>query len=137
MDKSEVQSWRWLPSKENVADDATRDVPKSFAGKPYLVHGNRFLKENSNHWPQKDEKEILNLATDQKIELTMIKKVPKRHLEPVPGPNRLSRYNRMIRAAACFLQCVEMSKIHKSSTVSNNTKNKQMMELTSKYINDD
>ncbi|GBP28586.1 hypothetical protein EVAR_85785_1 [Eumeta japonica] len=43
---------RWVPTKLNVADDATRDPPTHFDGTHRWFHGPDFLRKSEDEWPQ-------------------------------------------------------------------------------------
>lgn len=53
LDSTEASWWRWLPTEENVADDATRsrNQPK-FDPSSRWLRGPAFLTEDENRWPQ-------------------------------------------------------------------------------------
>ncbi|CAG7720615.1 unnamed protein product [Allacma fusca] len=45
--------WRWVPTKENVADDATRDdLPPDLSSHSRWINGPRFLSLDESHWPE-------------------------------------------------------------------------------------
>ncbi|GBP48741.1 hypothetical protein EVAR_88202_1 [Eumeta japonica] len=46
-ENSTLNEWRWVPTKQNVADDATRNVPRNL---DRWYNGPEFLHE-SNDWP--------------------------------------------------------------------------------------
>ena len=52
--KSRINEWKWVPSKENPADDATRYVPDSVQPNSRWFLGPSFLKKNESHWPTLD-----------------------------------------------------------------------------------
>ncbi|GBP97230.1 hypothetical protein EVAR_91848_1 [Eumeta japonica] len=47
-----VKCWRWVPTKLNVADDATRDPPTHFDETHRWFHGPDFLRKSEDEWPQ-------------------------------------------------------------------------------------
>ncbi|XP_037297042.1 uncharacterized protein LOC119190090 [Manduca sexta] len=48
---SRVPEWRWVPTKWNVADDATRGTPADFGAEHRWFHGPDFLREKPEAWP--------------------------------------------------------------------------------------
>ncbi|GBP07108.1 hypothetical protein EVAR_90645_1 [Eumeta japonica] len=47
-ENSTLNEWRWVPTKQNVADDATRNVPRNL---DRWYNGPEFLQHESNDWP--------------------------------------------------------------------------------------
>lgn len=50
LDKSEATQWRWIPSKENVADDSTRMALANLSPKARWFIGPDFLREPEECW---------------------------------------------------------------------------------------
>ena len=65
LDSTEATEWRWVPTKENVADDATK-----WQGKPDLransrwFNGPEFLGRSESNWPQQIE---INNSTQEEL----------------------------------------------------------------------
>lgn len=56
--------WRWVPSKQNVADDATKWIgAPDFSDTSRWFSGPQFLKENADDWPV--EKDSQTIEEDQ------------------------------------------------------------------------
>lgn len=56
LEGSDERDWRWIPTKENVADDATRArLPLSFDAKSRWLNGPDFLRQPESHWPLEPE----------------------------------------------------------------------------------
>lgn len=52
-----TNEWRWVPTKQNVADDATRAIPSCFNAHHRWFNGPEFLQKNEDQWPEdKEEK---------------------------------------------------------------------------------
>ncbi|GBP97924.1 hypothetical protein EVAR_79014_1 [Eumeta japonica] len=130
---SSAKNWRWVPSKDNVADDATRDPPNEFSSEHRWFKGPKFLLNDPSDWPSNRINTI-----DQSEEIIETKAVnvirEKTPIAPVPDPYRFSSYDRLLRAAARLLQSVERFKSHKRSNTLDKAKNRQIVELTSKYL---
>lgn len=51
LDSTEVQQWRWIPTKYNVADDSTRMIVADLDNKSRWFQGPEFLKGPKECWP--------------------------------------------------------------------------------------
>ena len=47
-EKTKMDEWRWVPSKDNPADDATRFVPEAIKNDSRWFRGPHFLKLNES-----------------------------------------------------------------------------------------
>jgi len=52
LEQTEVDQWNWVPTKENPADDATRDVDADVSSKSRWLTGPDFLRKKEMHWPR-------------------------------------------------------------------------------------
>nr|XP_037876689.1 uncharacterized protein LOC119630667 [Bombyx mori] len=50
-DSSTVNGRRWLPTKHNLADDVTRDVPTPYHNEHKWLKGREFLRQRRDSWP--------------------------------------------------------------------------------------
>ncbi|XP_037292204.1 uncharacterized protein LOC119188589 [Manduca sexta] len=57
---SQANQWRWVPTRYNVADDATRDVPDNFTREHRWFNGPEFLRDPPELWPAEETQ----LSTD-------------------------------------------------------------------------
>ncbi|GBO98365.1 hypothetical protein EVAR_32_1 [Eumeta japonica] len=137
-DSKTVLSWinadpRSFKRFDNVADDATRDSPNEFLSEHRWFKGPKFLLNDPSDWPSNRINTI-----DQSEEIIETKAVnvirEKTPIAPVPDPYRFSSYDRLLRAAARLLQSVERFKSHKRSNTLDKAKNRQIVELTPKYL---
>ncbi|CAG4984588.1 unnamed protein product [Parnassius apollo] len=55
-EKSKPEDWRWVPTKENPADDATRGIPIEFDHNARWFNGPSFLRPPEEEWPFHDFK---------------------------------------------------------------------------------
>lgn len=52
LDSTHESQWRWLPTKDNVADDATRcRTPSQFDPESRWIRGPAFLRQDEDVWP--------------------------------------------------------------------------------------
>lgn len=62
-ENSKVEDWRWVPTKLNIADAATRDVPVNFNSHHEWFTGPSFLYQDPSQWP--DERPMLTETTGE------------------------------------------------------------------------
>lgn len=103
LDTTAASWWRWLPTKENVADDATRssDRPR-FDPNSRWIRGPGFLNEDECHWPQQPTTEMTTITNTEDPE-----EITPRFMGLVSvcessfiNLQRFSNYLRLIRACA-------------------------------------
>ena len=51
-EKTDYTEWRWVPSKHNPADDATRFFPEAIGPDSRWFSGPNFLLPDESQWPQ-------------------------------------------------------------------------------------
>jgi len=92
-----LTKWRWIPTKLNVADDATRDISLTdLSPRGRWFAGPEFLKLQESEWPQekKLEAQISDEAKEEiKIEVNMVINFS----EQLINLNRFSNYKRLVR----------------------------------------
>ena len=66
-ENSNVTEWRWVPTRENPADDATRFVPEALKKGSRWLNGPKFLMLEENQWPI----EISNKTSQQPTEFLL------------------------------------------------------------------
>ncbi|XP_048483435.1 uncharacterized protein LOC125489902 [Plutella xylostella] len=103
---SKTTEWRWVPTNENVADDATRRAPREFDPNHRWFNGPAFLKNPPTKWPVDRSEPSPVPAEENKKTVAAIKVV---HTE-IPNPQRFSKWTRLLRATARLLQCVDVFK---------------------------
>lgn len=106
-----MNEWRWIPTKQNVADDATRDVPTAFSKTHRWFTGPDFLYQSEDSWPtetpasmrlavteQTGEERVHHIATDRQQKLS----------EALPDVLRFSNWNRLCYATARVVQFIQL-----------------------------
>ncbi|XP_062704082.1 uncharacterized protein LOC134286483 [Aedes albopictus] len=97
-----VQEWRYVPSKLNVADDATK-----WGGKPCLKASGRwfcgppFLQQSEGQWP----KQKYIISTDEELRACFLHK-EQPVLQNVICFERFSKWNRLLRATAYVIRFI-------------------------------
>ncbi|XP_034836304.1 uncharacterized protein [Maniola hyperantus] len=106
-DLTKTNEWRYVPTKHNVADDATRNPPKDFNVDHRWFNGPEFLKYDSEEWPQdKSDRSLLPTGEEKVQTVATI-----HHNEmPILDVKRFSSWTRYLRATARFLQSVDRFK---------------------------
>lgn len=138
LDTTNVCQWRWLPGKQNVADEATRATDMPIISERWL-NGPSFLSFDENFWPTEREKII---TTDEEVKQVLLHCVPENIPFDSIDPSRFSRWERMLRCVAFTLRFIEVlkkrrAKRDKSLTVDGSVAQKiqQVPALTSEELN--
>ncbi|XP_037298955.1 uncharacterized protein LOC119190681 [Manduca sexta] len=105
---TQANQWRWVPTRYNVADDATRDVPDNFTREHRWFNGPEFLRDPPELWPAEETQ--LSTDTGEERVNTVTERREKQYKEVLPDVNRFSNWNRYVRAAARVLQAVQRFK---------------------------
>lgn len=96
LDTTDVDEWRYVPSKLNVADDATKwsKVP-SFESTNRWFAGPEFLKLDEKNWPEQPH-DLKQTVEEMKVHFAHAK-----FRNPMlVDPKRFSNWNRMVRTMA-------------------------------------
>lgn len=101
--------WRWVPSAENVADDATKGVPTEFGADHRWFCGAKFIVCDPETWPK--EKPVA-APLPPSGEERVVKQVLVAHRQDsfLPDVARFSNYNKLLRATATVLLAAEVFK---------------------------
>lgn len=101
---SQKEDWRWVPTSDNVADDATRFSRASITRSDRWFQGPSFLYAPEEQWPtennasEKDEEEVMLHTTKEKAQRDSW----------LPEPARFSKYETLLRATALALAFVDV-----------------------------
>nr|XP_044252270.1 uncharacterized protein LOC123003532 [Drosophila takahashii] len=104
LESTEVSQWRWIPSAENVADDATRPqrhVDLSQGAR--WMSGPSFLRESEEQWPKPSpsERDSPHSAEEEMpCEFTLV------IANEFISLQRFSNYNRLVRTTAWILRFI-------------------------------
>ncbi|KAL0879576.1 hypothetical protein ABMA27_003305 [Loxostege sticticalis] len=126
-ENTKTEEWRWVPTKLNVADDATRDVPKDFNEDHRWFVGPSFLKEDRSTWPE--EKKSVPETTGEERTLNIKEKTPAAS-QVVPDATKFSRWERLVRTTARVLQFISLLKTKKQRTFFSRTKPNKKQDPT-------
>lgn len=100
------QEWRWVPTKENPADDATRMVPQEFNDQHRWFTGPAFLRDVETAWPE--PRSFKGKPTGEEKEAHTVNTVQIGDRHATPDPARFSSWTRLLRATARVIQFVEL-----------------------------
>ncbi|XP_063363571.1 uncharacterized protein LOC134652330 [Cydia amplana] len=118
---TEPEQWRWVPTRQNVADDATRaDSTREFDITHRWFQGPAFLRLPATEWPQEPSNQ-----PEPELEVLEVKQcLASREAAspPLPDVSRFSSYDRLLGATARMLQFIDI------------LKSKTKMSLETKHI---
>lgn len=101
---SSVDEWRWIPTKLNVADEATKwGKGPSFDSDSRWFHGPEFLYDNEQEWPR-DYRDETQPTTEELRPAFVCKHLV---IEPVVNIERFSRWERLLRSVAYVLRYID------------------------------
>ncbi|KAL0869042.1 hypothetical protein ABMA27_007359 [Loxostege sticticalis] len=112
---TEPEQWKWVPTRDNVADDATRIVNDVKCKDDRWFIGPSFLYENEDSWPSLNVIDDCDIGRHDDIVLNVT------NVEwSVPDAGRFSEHERLVRAMAyvllfidkCLRRANEMSMTH-------------------------
>lgn len=97
-----VEEWRYIPTKLNVADCATREVYDTSVFENDWFKGPAFLYSDESSWP----KHILNPVNLSDLECVTVVHSLQGFDLPIPDPSRFSSWLRLVRATAAVLRFI-------------------------------
>jgi hypothetical protein len=106
---SDPKQWRWVPTKENVADEATRDSSRTdFHPSTRWMNGPKFLTRPEEEWPAEERSATSSSVHDDELEIrpTLTIRVAEPDFSFLPGIERFSRLPRLIRTTAWVFRAV-------------------------------
>ncbi|GBP10060.1 hypothetical protein EVAR_77496_1 [Eumeta japonica] len=129
-----VKCWRWVPTKLNVADDATRDPPTHFDETHRWFHGPDFLRKSEDEWPQETVES--ERPTGEERSCTTLTLVNEEDSQVVPNVSRFSSWTRLLRSMARVLQAIDLFRVKRkvNALKQKRTANKTSSDPTWKHI---
>ncbi|CAH0727422.1 unnamed protein product, partial [Brenthis ino] len=98
---TQPEDWRWVPTSDNVADDATRFAHTRITSDDRWFRGPEFLRQPEELWPV-DER-----STEEEEVLLHVTTEDQQGDEWLPDPARFSKFETLVRAAARVLVFVD------------------------------
>src|SRR5277367_5823106 len=104
LETTNIEDWRWVPTGENVADDATRNC-SSQKDEERWIHGPPFLYLPENSWPQENvgSNSVEDEAELKREYVGFVSESDERYL---PDVNRFSSMMKLLRSTAWILRYV-------------------------------
>lgn len=116
LDTSDMNQWNWIPTKENVADEATKwkNIPECYADSRWF-RGPEFLRKSFEEWPSQEKIEpITNCTEDLRVHFHHIKNHPEAFLFKSIQCERISKWTILVRSVAWLLRSINIFKNTKS-----------------------
>ncbi|XP_055708899.1 uncharacterized protein LOC129805169 [Phlebotomus papatasi] len=104
---TEFRQWRWVPTKLNPADLATRMVKSDFSESSMWFCGPPFLRQLESGWPREKSETIENKTNDVEVFTVMTNVEVFRGDQLMPKIERFSQWNRLIRVTATAMICAK------------------------------
>ncbi|XP_053609752.1 uncharacterized protein LOC128674842 [Plodia interpunctella] len=104
-----TSEWRWVPTADNVADDATRRVQTDFTAAHRWFRGPEFLYKEEKLWPHDKDPLHSTETGEERVAATTIRPQLK---DALPDVSRFSSWIHLIRSTARILQFIDRCKTH-------------------------
>ncbi|XP_059058487.1 uncharacterized protein LOC131851945 [Achroia grisella] len=104
MEDTKTNEWRWVPTADNVADDATRDVPHHFTSTHRWFRGPQFLYRPEGEWPHEDDSHHTENTSEERAHTIQD---ATRLSRALPDPARFSDWMKIVRSTARVLQFID------------------------------
>ncbi|HBK83090.1 MAG TPA: hypothetical protein DDZ41_05755, partial [Flavobacterium sp.] len=118
--------WNYVPTKLNIADDATKIKSINFSSDSVWFKGPEFLTKTCSEWPRSDlcheNFETVSIDNDEELKnefLNIINAKNNDFNSIVPDVSRFSKWTPFVRTMAWILRAVELFKSCKSRIVTN------------------
>ena len=117
LESTDVSQWRWIPTKQNVADEATRDQsPVTFTEDDVWLTGPSFLMKEESQWPVESssnlpiDEEELEKKTEFIGSVSIVQPT-------LPNVHRWSSWLNLIRSTAWVLRFVKNCRVIQTNRV--------------------
>lgn len=100
---SEPNDWRYVPSLDNVSDDATKFKPFDFTEKSRWLNGPQFLHCNIPAWP-KGNFDVQDISENVELKPEFVATIIEVFDLEVPDITRISNWNKYVRVMAWILK---------------------------------
>ncbi|XP_055922143.1 uncharacterized protein LOC129953216 [Eupeodes corollae] len=105
IEASDPNDWRWIPTKENVADEATKwKRHMKFESECRWYKGPSFLYQQEDQWPRD---ESLQFITVEEARVNFVQNVSKTNASIIEY-TRFSKWNRLLRSLAYVFKFIDI-----------------------------
>jgi hypothetical protein len=138
LDTTQIKDWKWIPSRKNVADEATKR-PKIIDVGPggRWFAGPEFLKLHEADWPQLEEENKECVEELRTMKVCVTKELANRY--GFLDCSRFSKWWRLVRTCGWAFRAINLFKLKKNKNnkiINTRDKNmyKQITELTAEEL---
>lgn len=118
LELSEVKDWRWIPSLENVADDATKwHTSPDISSESRWFRGPHFLRRERIHWP-KDADNTETTNEELRARYVGYHGTAPSHQGYLSIHERFSRWSGLLRVTAAVFLSIRIWKMYRKSSPS-------------------
>lgn len=110
-DLTNAKEWRWVPSKMNPADDATRSLTELYRASRWFT-GPDFLQRPEAEWPAK---RFAETDTTEERKKEVVATVVLKEERGTPDPHRFSTWTRLLRSTARVFMFIDLCRKPKTS----------------------
>lgn len=112
LESTDPNQWRWVPSKQNVADEATKskEIPV-LSNDSRWFKAPKFLYDEENTWFNED----IDFATEEELRPCFVMSFKEIHREQLIELERFSQWNRLVRTHSYVLRFVHNAKNSKQN----------------------
>ncbi|XP_073964374.1 uncharacterized protein [Choristoneura fumiferana] len=110
-----INEWRWVPTKQNVADEATREAPQDFDSRHRWFTGPDFLYDDYSTWPtESPQQRSADITATGEERVHIVIDAERTPYSWLPLAERFSRWEKMLRAIARALQFTDLCRPHRA-----------------------
>lgn len=122
LENTNVNEWRWVPSKSNVADDATKwTSPPKITSDHRWYTGPAFLRQDEKQWPKQKIVQPPEVDCEARVHVLI-----KKEVLVTPEFSRFSNFNKLIRTQVFILRYINNLK-------QRNNKSRQVEKIKLKF----
>jgi len=107
LEQTDVCSWHWVPTKQNPADEATRDmVPAVLQTDSRWLNGPEFLKHEEIDWPKETKSENFEYEEELEIKRDWILHLDDSTASYLPDIRKFYSWHKLVRSTAWALRFI-------------------------------
>lgn len=133
-DKTKPRDWRWVPTKENPADDATRDIPRNFESSSRWFIGPDFLYKPKDEWPVSKISAEASPDDDEEWKKSTCATARVIHALDLFNFSRFSSWTRLLRTVARVHMFVDQCRRSKEDFKKGKSNNRMWLPIEADYL---